>query len=86
MSKTAKIIIWIIVIMLILAVGKAIFGGKMAEAPSNLGVSEEAPAKVGDVSSDSSDSAIEKDLSNLDKSMNSLNEDSANADAALKTQ
>jgi hypothetical protein len=87
MSRTAKVIGWIIVIIIVVIIGKMIFGGNSAVAPTGA-MMESGTNDTGAQASagDSSDVALNKDMAGVDAQMNGLNSDSANADQSLSAK
>lgn len=90
MSRTAKVIIWIVIILIAFIVGKVILGGDTAEAPSteSANMAEPSGADLGLTTSveDASDTALDKDMASVDAEVNALGADGAAADEALATQ
>lgn len=90
MSRTSKVIMWIVVILILIIIGKVLLGGKMAEAPSDMATttSESAKMETGEQASakDTTDAALEKDLASVEAAFSGLNSDSATADAALSAK
>ena len=90
MTRTAKVIVWIIVILIIIVIGKTLWGGNVAQAPSTT----EAPAQkdaaqesgLKTAGKDTSDTALDKDMASIDAEVNALGADGATADEALAEQ
>ena len=95
MSSTTKVVIWIVVIVAIILGGFFYFSQSNQSAVPAGSASQTSPSDqsqtpayganggTGVSATDTSDAALDSDMSNVDGQMNDLKGDSANADAGI---